>query len=263
MGELLRYVVRHEIGHALGSAAQLQGHGGGRREGAARSAVDPHLGHLGVHHELRALQLRRAAGRRCGPAAAVRPLRLLRHRVGLPRLRRGHDPGARSAPSSTRSPRARSPIRCCASAAKTRWRSSIPTVFSNVVGGDAIESADLGLRNIDRVMAFIVPATTRTGESYDRLSEMYEALVQQRHRELVYVAKLVGGVEETRYQAGRGKAPFVPVAPERQRQAVKLPGRARLRRAQDSARSRGDRPHHAHRAAAIRCKARTWICCSA
>ena len=97
-----------------------------------------------------------------------------------------------------------------------------PTVFSNVVGGDAIESSDLGLHNIDRVMGFIVPATTRTGESYDRLSEMYEALMQQRHRELVYVAKLVGGVEETRYQAGRGKAPFTPVDPQRQRQAVKF-----------------------------------------
>ena len=97
-----------------------------------------------------------------------------------------------------------------------------PTVFSNVLGGDSIEAAELGLRNIDRIMSYIVPATTRVGESYDKLSEMYEAVIQQRHRELVYVTKLVGGVEETRYQAGRGKAPFVPVDPDRQRQAVKF-----------------------------------------
>jgi hypothetical protein len=97
-----------------------------------------------------------------------------------------------------------------------------PSVSSNVLGGDAIEAADLGLRNIDRVMSFIIPATTQTGEGYERLSEMYEALIQQRHRELVYVSKLVGGVEETRYQAGRGKAPFVPVEPDRQRHAVKF-----------------------------------------
>jgi hypothetical protein len=97
-----------------------------------------------------------------------------------------------------------------------------PGVFSNVVGGDAIEAADLGLRNIERIMSFIIPATTRTGESYDRLREMYEAVIQQRHRELIYVTKLIGGVEETRYQAGRGKASFAPVAPERQRQAVKF-----------------------------------------
>src|SRR6185436_14180578 len=97
-----------------------------------------------------------------------------------------------------------------------------PTVFSNVLGGDPIEAADLGLRNINRIMAFIVPATTRKGEGYDKLSEMYEAVVQQRHRELIYVTKIVGGVEETRDQAGRGNVPFVPVAPERQRQAVKF-----------------------------------------
>ncbi len=85
-----------------------------------------------------------------------------------------------------------------------------------------IAAGDLGLRNIDRVMSFIVPATTRTGEGYEKLSTMYEALVQQRHRELVYVARLVGGVEETRYQAGRGTVPFDPVDPQRQRQAVKF-----------------------------------------
>lgn len=95
-----------------------------------------------------------------------------------------------------------------------------PTTYSNVLGADPIAAGDLGLRNIDRVMSFIVPATTRTGESYDKLSAMYEALVGQRHRELIYVARMVGGVEETRYQAGRGKAPFVPVAPARQKQAI-------------------------------------------
>ena len=97
-----------------------------------------------------------------------------------------------------------------------------PTVYSNVLGADAIAAGDLGLRNIDRVMTFIVPATTRTGEGYEKLSTMYEALIQQRHRELVYVSRLVGGVEETRYQAGRGSVPFDPVDPERQRKAVKF-----------------------------------------
>ena len=95
-----------------------------------------------------------------------------------------------------------------------------PSVFSNVLCGDPIECGDFGLRNIDRVMSFIVPATTRTGEGYEKLSKMYEALVQQRHHELTYVARMVGGVVETRYQAGRGTVPFVPLDPARQRQAV-------------------------------------------
>jgi hypothetical protein len=66
----------------------------------------------------------------------------------------------------------------------------------------------------------LIPATTKRGGDYVRLREMYQALMVQRYRELAAVAKLVGGVEETRYQAGRGTAPFKPVQPARQRAAV-------------------------------------------
>jgi len=55
------------------------------------------------------------------------------------------------------------------------------------------------------------------------MAELYETLIPQRHRELLAVVKLVGGVEETRYQAGRGAAPpFQPVPAARQRAAVKF-----------------------------------------
>ena len=95
-----------------------------------------------------------------------------------------------------------------------------PGVGTNVIGGDPIEAAALGLKNIDRVAGFLIPGATQLGGSYGRMREMYQALVQQRYRELGAVAKLVGGVEETRYQAGRGGAPFQPIPPERQHAAV-------------------------------------------
>ena len=97
-----------------------------------------------------------------------------------------------------------------------------PKVNTNVVGGDPIEAANLGLSNIDRVMPLLIPATTKRGGDYVRLREMYQSLMVQRYRELAAVAKIVGGVEETRYQAGRGSAPFKPVEPARQRAAVKF-----------------------------------------
>ncbi len=96
------------------------------------------------------------------------------------------------------------------------------SVSTNVLGSDPIESAELGLRNIDRIAKLLIPATTRKGEGYDMLAEKYAAVIMQRHRELTYVAKLVGGVDETRYQAGRGGAPYTPVPPERQRQAIRF-----------------------------------------
>jgi hypothetical protein len=97
-----------------------------------------------------------------------------------------------------------------------------PTISEHVVGGDAIEAADLGLRNIDRVAQLLIPATTQLGETYQGLAFQYGALITQRHRELVYVAKLVGGVVEQRFGAGRDGTPFTPVRPERQREAVRF-----------------------------------------
>jgi hypothetical protein len=97
-----------------------------------------------------------------------------------------------------------------------------PLVNAHVLSGEPIAAADLGLRNIDRVAAMLLPATTRKGQSYSRLNEVYQALVLQRHRELAAVAKIVGGVEETRYQGGRGGVPYVAVPAAKQRAAVQF-----------------------------------------
>ena len=97
-----------------------------------------------------------------------------------------------------------------------------PTVNTQVLGSDPMQAAELGLKNIDRVMAMLIPATTQLGQDYTRLAEMYQALLVKRNNELTAVAKVVGGVEEMRYQGGRGTVPYAPVPPDRQRQAVKF-----------------------------------------
>ncbi|MFO1320190.1 MAG: zinc-dependent metalloprotease [Burkholderiales bacterium] len=97
-----------------------------------------------------------------------------------------------------------------------------PAVNTQVLGDDPIEATTLGLANIDRVAALLVPAATRRGGDYSRLAELYEALIKKRDNELGAVAKLVGGVEEMRYQGGRGQAPYRPVPPDRQRQALRF-----------------------------------------
>mgnify|MGYP001331166450 CR=1 FL=1 len=97
-----------------------------------------------------------------------------------------------------------------------------PTVNTQVLGSDPIESTDMGLRNIDRVVPMLIPATTNLGQPYYQLDEMYQALLVKRQKELASVAKLVGGVEETRYHAGRVTVPFKPVAADRQRKAVRF-----------------------------------------
>jgi len=97
-----------------------------------------------------------------------------------------------------------------------------PSVNTQVLGSDPIESTDMGLRNIDRVVPMLIPATSDLGRPYSQLSEVYRTLLIKRQKELLSVAKIVGGVEEVRYQAGRGTIPFTPVAAERQRKAVRF-----------------------------------------
>jgi hypothetical protein len=96
------------------------------------------------------------------------------------------------------------------------------TISEHVVGGDAIEAADLGLRNIDRVAKLLIAATTELGETYDVLAQQYQALVTQRHFELTHVARIVGGVIEMRNGSGRDGAAYTSVQPARQRSAVQF-----------------------------------------
>lgn len=219
MGELLSYVVKHEIGHALGlrhnfkahsafSVAQLRSREWTQKWGNAASIMDysrfnyvaqpgdnayllPRLGPYDYFAiEWGYQPVPGAIG--CDaewPALDVAAAR----QVDDPMLRFGGENDAAEVD---------------------------PTVNTQVLGSDPIGAADMGLRNIDRVVPLLVPGTTQKGKDYSQLNEVYRALILKRQKQLQAVAKLVGGVEETRFGAGRGTLPFQPVPAARQRQAV-------------------------------------------
>jgi hypothetical protein len=97
---------------------------------------------------------------------------------------------------------------------------SDPDAITEDMGDDHIEATRLGLLNIERIMAFLVPATTVAGEDYRVLHEMYGEVLNQRNNELSHVATYVGGVVRTNYHAGRGGDVFEPVPAAKQREAV-------------------------------------------
>jgi hypothetical protein len=97
-----------------------------------------------------------------------------------------------------------------------------PTVLTENIGSDAIEATTLGLKNLERVVEKLVSATSRTGEDFTLLQEAYQAVL--RHRGLWFgaVAKQVGGVRENRILGGRDGDTFTRVSAEDQQRAVKF-----------------------------------------
>jgi Met-zincin/Domain of unknown function (DUF5117)/Domain of unknown function (DUF5118) len=95
-----------------------------------------------------------------------------------------------------------------------------PSQQTEDLGSDALAATRFGLKNIDRVAAFLVKASAHKGENYDQLRNMYTELSQQRDKELGHVANLLGGFVRNNVWYGDGERVYEPVPSGRQREAV-------------------------------------------
>lgn len=95
-----------------------------------------------------------------------------------------------------------------------------PSQQTEDLGSDAIRATELGLKNIDRVAGYLVKATSKPGENYELLQEVYTQLLGQRSRELGHVVNLVGGFVHTNIWYPEGKKVFDPVPADQQKKAV-------------------------------------------
>lgn len=95
-----------------------------------------------------------------------------------------------------------------------------PTRQTEDLGADSIEATRLGLLNIDRVAANLIKACCNKGEDYSLLQNMYSQLVRQRTRELMHVTGVVGGFERKTLFFGDADQVYHPISAARQKQAV-------------------------------------------
>src|SRR6185503_383175 len=95
-----------------------------------------------------------------------------------------------------------------------------PTQQTEDLSSDAVRATELGLKNIKRIMGYLVSATCKEGEDYDLLRNMYTQVLAQRDRELGHVASVVGGVVENRLWFGQADRIYSPLSSDRQREAV-------------------------------------------
>ena len=96
-----------------------------------------------------------------------------------------------------------------------------PEANTEAVGDeDAVQSSELGLRNLRRVKNMLLDVAEEEGESYDLLDELYGNVVSQWGRYNGHVTAIVGGTY-TQEKYGTGER-FDPVEFERQREAVQF-----------------------------------------
>jgi hypothetical protein len=100
---------------------------------------------------------------------------------------------------------------------------SDPGEQTEAVGdADAVEASTLGLKNLERVIDMMIPATTHVGEPWDDLSELYGRALGQWVVEMNHVVPIVGGFDSQQKHAGQSGLRFVPVPRERQAGALKF-----------------------------------------
>lgn len=97
-----------------------------------------------------------------------------------------------------------------------------PEVQSENIGRERVLATKLSLASLQRAAERLVPATTKLGEGYDDLRTTYFSLINQRANYLYSTIKLIGGVRETRYMGGRGGDSFVRVPLKEQQAALDL-----------------------------------------
>ena len=204
-GQLLRYICCHEVGHTLG----LRHNHRASQAYSISQLRDPtfctRVRQRRLDHVLRPVQLRLPAGRQrqvhdprrsarttsspssgaTGPSRPRRP----------PRMRRRRSTSGRPSSSRTHS---------SASAARTAPAPSIRPCSPRTSAATAWPATACGLKNLDRVMDHLIPATTEKGENFDLLEEVYGEILSHRNRWFNGVAKEVGGVLEYRTLGGRG-----------------------------------------------------------
>jgi Met-zincin len=95
-----------------------------------------------------------------------------------------------------------------------------PTVKTENIGSDTVKATELGLKNIDKVVDFLVSATTEKGEDFKLLQEVYGAIMTHRRNWFNAIALNIGGVVEHRTLGGRGTETFARVSKKQQKEAV-------------------------------------------
>lgn len=95
-----------------------------------------------------------------------------------------------------------------------------PTAQTEAIGDDAMRASTYGIENLKRIVANLPQWSAVEGDDYDQLAELFGSVAQQWSRYTGHVLTTVGGVVQTRKRQGQPGGIFEPVPAEAQSRAV-------------------------------------------
>ena len=95
-----------------------------------------------------------------------------------------------------------------------------PTSQTEDLGHDAIMASDLGIKNLKRIRANLLEWGTVDGEDYSNLDELYKALLGQFSRYMGHVSNNIGGVEGYYKTSDQKGAVYIHTSKEKQQRAM-------------------------------------------
>lgn len=107
---------------------------------------------------------------------------------------------------------------------RQQFRITDPYAQTEDLGSDAIKSTAYGIKNLERVMSYLLDATKGAEDDYSLLREMYGEVLGQWYREMAHVANYVGGVETIERQSDDAGLEYFPLSADKQRAAIRFVG---------------------------------------
>jgi len=102
-------------------------------------------------------------------------------------------------------------------------RGSDPGENTEAVGdADAVQATALGVKNLQRIMGFVLETATKEGEDWEDLDRLYGRLLGQWSREMGHVTQLIGGFDSQQKHGGQQGVRFTPVSRDRQMTAMRF-----------------------------------------
>ena len=100
-----------------------------------------------------------------------------------------------------------------------------PRAQNEDLGDNAMQASEYGIKNLKRIISHLPQWTKEDGQDYAILKESYESLIDQFRRYLGHVGKNIGGIYETPKTYDQNSPVYVPTPANLQHDAVQFLGR--------------------------------------